>query len=120
MALGEISKDTVLVLASAVHFQNAWKVPFTETKNASFCLTATNHIDIKMMHQKGHFKYYKDDYYKFSAVEIPYKVSLTQTFMSKTFAPLPYFFLQLFQNIEFFFLFWFYENGELKKYLFSF
>lgn len=70
---GEISKDTVLVLASAVHFQNAWKVPFTETKNASFCLTATNHIDIKMMHQKGHFKYYKDDYYKFSAVEIPYK-----------------------------------------------
>lgn len=26
------------------------------------------------MHQNGHFKYYKDDGYKFSAVELPYKV----------------------------------------------
>nr|BAH71701.1 ACYPI008775 [Acyrthosiphon pisum] len=48
---GEIKKETVLVLASAVHFQNLWKKQFAETKNASFCLTATNHIDIKMMHQ---------------------------------------------------------------------
>jgi serpin B len=70
---GDINKDTVLVLASAVHFQNLWKKPFTETKNASFCLTATNHIDIKMLHQTGHFKYYKDNHFKFAAVEIPYK-----------------------------------------------
>lgn len=74
MPPGDIKKDTVLVLASAVHFQNLWKKQFTETKNASFCLTATNHIDIKMMHQTGHFKYHKDDKLKFAAVEIPYKV----------------------------------------------
>ncbi|CAI6368264.1 unnamed protein product [Macrosiphum euphorbiae] len=71
---GDIKKDTVLVLASAVHFQNSWKKEFTETKNASFCLTAKNHIDIKMMHQTGNFKYFKDDKLKFAAVEIPYKV----------------------------------------------
>lgn len=74
MTSGDINKDTVLALASAVHFQNSWKSPFTETKNASFCLTPKNHIDIKMLHQTGHFKYYKDDHFKFSAVEIPYKV----------------------------------------------
>uniref|UniRef100_A0A2S2PIY9 Serpin B10 n=1 Tax=Schizaphis graminum TaxID=13262 RepID=A0A2S2PIY9_SCHGA len=27
-----------------------------------------------MLHQTGHFKYHKDNYYKFSAVELPYKV----------------------------------------------
>ncbi|KAL4149574.1 hypothetical protein QTP88_003500 [Uroleucon formosanum] len=70
---GDIKKDTVLVLASAVHFQNLWKKPFVETKNASFCLTAKNHINIKMLHQTGHFKYYKDNHFKFAAVEIPYK-----------------------------------------------
>lgn len=81
MPLGDITKDTVLVLASAVHFQNLWKKPFVETKNASFCLTAKNHINIKMLHQTGHFKYYKDDHFKFAAVEIPYKVitNITQT-----------------------------------------
>lgn len=71
---GDINKDTVLALVSAVHFQNSWKSPFTATKNSSFCLTPTKHIDIKMLHQTGHFKYYKDEHYKFSAVEIPYKV----------------------------------------------
>jgi len=71
---GDINKDTLLVLASAVHFKNVWKQPFTETKKASFCLSATNHIDIQMLHQTGHFKYYKDNHNKFSAVEIPYKV----------------------------------------------
>jgi serine protease inhibitor len=53
MSLGDISKDTLLVLASAVHFKNVWKQPFTETKKASFCLSATNHIDIQMLHQTG-------------------------------------------------------------------
>lgn len=72
--LGDIDKDTVLVLASAVHFQNVWKQQFTETKKSSFCLSATKHIDITMMHQTGHFNYYKDNHNKFSAVEIPYKV----------------------------------------------
>ncbi|CAH1713878.1 unnamed protein product [Aphis gossypii] len=71
---GDIDKDTVLVLASAVHFQNVWKQQFTETKKSSFCLSATKHIDITMMHQTGHFNYYKDNHNKFSAVEIPYKV----------------------------------------------
>lgn len=74
LLLGDIDKDTVLVLASAVHFQNVWKQQFTETKKSSFCLSATKHIDITMMHQTGHFNYYKDNHNKFSAVEIPYKV----------------------------------------------
>ncbi|XP_025207970.1 leukocyte elastase inhibitor-like [Melanaphis sacchari] len=70
---GTIDRDTVLVLASAVHFQNVWKNQFTGTKNASFCLTPTKHMDVEMMHQTGHFRYHKDDSYKFSAVELPYK-----------------------------------------------
>ncbi|XP_015380516.1 PREDICTED: leukocyte elastase inhibitor-like [Diuraphis noxia] len=73
---GDINKDTALVLASAVHFQNLWKSPFTNTKNASFCLTATKHINIKMLHQTGHFKYFKDDRYKFSANMTVHNVEL--------------------------------------------
>lgn len=68
-----IDRKTVLVLASAVYFQNAWKKKFTSTKNASFCLTPTKHIDVEMMHQIGHFRYHKDENYEFSAVELPYK-----------------------------------------------
>lgn len=70
---GTIDMNTVLILASAVHFRNAWKNQFTDTKNASFCLTPSKHIDVEMMHKAGLFRYYKDDRYKFSAVELPYK-----------------------------------------------
>lgn len=70
---GAIDKDTVLVLASVAYFRNAWKNQFTDTKNASFCLTPSKHIDVEMMHQRGLFRYHQDDRYKFSAVELPYK-----------------------------------------------
>lgn len=70
---GTIDRDTVLVLASAVHFRNEWKNRFTDTKNASFCLTPSKHIDVVMMQRRGLLRYYKDDGYKFSAVELPYK-----------------------------------------------
>ncbi|XP_015380529.1 PREDICTED: serpin B3-like [Diuraphis noxia] len=70
---GTIDRDTVLVLASAVYFRNAWKNQFTDTMNASFCLTPSKHIDVEMMRQRGHFRYYKDDSYNFSAIELPYK-----------------------------------------------
>lgn len=72
--VGTIDRDTVLVLASVAYFRNAWKNQFTDTKNASFCLTPSKHIDVEMMHQSGLFRYYQDDRYKFSAVELPYKV----------------------------------------------
>jgi len=67
-----INKSTAMVLASAVHFQNAWKSPFAETKAAMFCLSAEEHIPIRMMHQTGYFKYYKDEHNKFAVLELPY------------------------------------------------
>lgn len=39
-----------------------------------FCLSAKEHIKIQMMHQTGHFGYYKDPVNKFAALELPYKV----------------------------------------------
>lgn len=72
--VGSIDGNTMLILISAVYFQNSWKNEFKETKTASFCLTPTNYIDIQMMHQTGFFYYFKDNKNHFSAVEIPYKV----------------------------------------------
>lgn len=72
--VGTIKQGSALVLASAVHFQNKWKKEFTQTKSAMFCLSAKEHIEIQMMHQTGHFKYFKDDINKFAALELPYQV----------------------------------------------
>lgn len=72
---GTIDSSTLLVLASAVHFQNKWEEPFTETKSEKFCLNPKTHIDIEMMHQTQYYKYYKDEQNKFAAVQIPYQVS---------------------------------------------
>jgi serpin B len=70
---GNIDQNTVLVLASAVHFQNMWKDKFTEIKNNMFCLSPDEHIEIQMMHRTGYYNYYKDDINKFAALEIPYQ-----------------------------------------------
>lgn len=72
--IGTIDRNTLLVLVSAVHFQNVWKNQFTDTKQASFYLTPTNYIDVQMMHKTDIFLYFKDDINKFSAIEIPYQV----------------------------------------------
>lgn len=77
MFIGKITKDTSLVLASAVHFQNKWEHEFLETKSAMFCLSAQKHIAITMMKQTNFFKYYKDTQNKFAAVELPYEVNYT-------------------------------------------
>lgn len=76
--LGSIAESTAMVLASAVHFQNTWKRPFAETKTAMFCLSAKQHIPIRMMHQTGYFNYYKDERNKFAALELPYDVNATE------------------------------------------
>lgn len=72
--VGTIKQDSTLVLVSAVHFQNKWKNEFTNTKNAMFCVSAEEHIEVQMLHQTNLFKYYKDPVNKFAALELPYKV----------------------------------------------
>ncbi|XP_050430575.1 uncharacterized protein LOC126839339 [Adelges cooleyi] len=72
---GVINADSSLVLASAVHFKSRWDSLFMEVKKESFCLSATNHIDVQMMHQTDYFDYYKNDNDKFAAIKLPYKGS---------------------------------------------
>lgn len=74
MISGAIDSSTLMVLASAVHFQNKWKEPFNEVKNGKFCLNPKTHVDIEMMHQTEYYKYYKDEQNKFAVVQIPYMV----------------------------------------------
>lgn len=64
----------MLILTSIVQFKNDWEKEFVESKMERFCLSATKHIQVNMMHQTDYFPYYKDEKNKFAAVELPYNV----------------------------------------------
>lgn len=66
-----------MILTSAVYFQNAWKILFTETTNVNFCVSTMTYVEVQMMHVADFFNYYKNDKLKISAVEIPYRVCRT-------------------------------------------
>lgn len=72
--LGAIDDSTLMVLASAVHFQNKWKDEFKEIKTEKFCVNSKKHIDVQMMHNTEYYDYYKDEQNKFAALELPYQV----------------------------------------------
>lgn len=71
---GDVTPETRLVLANAVYFKAAWKLPFPkgQTKGAAFHASATETPTVAMMrHPEGLFRYFADDDLQW--LELPYK-----------------------------------------------
>ena len=67
-----ISADTRLVLANAIHFNAAWRLPFDEADTAPlpFLPLDGNEVEVPMMRQTASFDYLRDE--GFQALELPY------------------------------------------------
>ena len=68
-----ISSDTRLILANAIYFNAAWRLPFDEAATAPrpFFLLDGSEVDVPMMRQVASFDYARGDGYQ--AVELPYQ-----------------------------------------------
>ncbi|XP_025205520.1 serpin B4-like isoform X6 [Melanaphis sacchari] len=70
---GSINRDTVLVLANAVHFKSGWEHKFNDAEDDYFYVTPSNKVTVKMMTLRHDLQYYHDSDLKFAALELPYE-----------------------------------------------
>jgi serine protease inhibitor len=70
---GAVTKATSLVLTNAVYFLGSWEQPFDEktTAKSDFFVTPGKKIEVEMMNNFGHFKYYENE--ELQAISLPYK-----------------------------------------------
>jgi serpin B len=71
----DVSKETRLVLTSAIDFQGAWEHIFQAeaTREQPFRITSAEKVSTPMMHQTGEFSYFADEANAFQLLELPYK-----------------------------------------------
>ncbi|XP_038050241.1 serpin B6-like isoform X2 [Patiria miniata] len=74
LAAGSIDALTRLVLVNAIYFKGDWAAKFevSNTSPEKFHVSATEDIDVPMMHQKGKFNFGRDDSVSSSILELPY------------------------------------------------
>lgn len=71
---GIISKDTMLVLVSAIYFKGIWDHQFAaeNTKQAPFWINDDINLSVDMMHQEEEFKYAVSSKLNAKVLELPY------------------------------------------------
>lgn len=71
--LDSLPDGTGLVLANAAYFKAFWQYPFdkADTANGTFHLTATQDVQVPMMHHEDHFALVKGK--DFKAIRLPYR-----------------------------------------------
>lgn len=72
--LGSLGKETVLVLANAIHFKSGWAHKFEDAADEPFYTTPSKQITVKMMTLRKDLQYYRNEELKFAALELPYEV----------------------------------------------
>ncbi len=72
LAPGVLSPDTRLVLTNAIYFKARWREVFekSDTADAAFQTTASDHVTVPTMHQTAHFSYFAKD--QLQVLELPY------------------------------------------------
>ncbi|XP_055601008.1 serine protease inhibitor 42Dd-like [Uranotaenia lowii] len=72
-----VNQSTLMVLVNAIHFKGSWTHPFEtwNTMPAPFWTTATESVEVSMMHLKKKFKYGVFDELNMSALEMTYSDS---------------------------------------------
>jgi len=70
--VGDLSRDTGLVLTNAIYFNAKWDLPFQEadTYEGPFHLLDDRQEWVPLMHQRDHFRYTEGDGYQ--AIQLPY------------------------------------------------
>jgi serpin B len=70
---GDVTRDTRIVLCSAIYFKNAWNEPFKSeyTHPGRFYLAAGKTADVRMMHQRAKLKMAQAD--GVGLLDLPYK-----------------------------------------------
>jgi len=71
--LDELSPNSVCVILNAVYFKGIWESPFekSNTRDASFTMSAGEKVMVPLMHQESSFKIMTEK--DFQAISIPYK-----------------------------------------------
>ncbi|XP_038050243.1 serpin B6-like [Patiria miniata] len=74
LAAGSIDALTRLVLVNAIYFKGDWAAKFqvSNTSPEKFHISATEDIDVPMMHQRGKFNFGRDGSVSSSILELPY------------------------------------------------
>jgi len=67
-----LPRNTILTLLNAIYFKGIWENTFNqkETINDTFFISKNKQVNIPIMHQKNHFKFY--EYEDFKVIELPY------------------------------------------------
>ena len=71
---GMLSSDTRLVLVNAIYFKGLWLQPFLkeETFPGTFFVAANEKVQVQMMRQEGHFKFFESKELGCQILEMPY------------------------------------------------
>ena len=71
---GMLSSDTRLVLVNAIYFKGLWLQPFLkeETFPGTFCVAANQKVQVQMMRQEAHFKFFESEELGCQILEMPY------------------------------------------------
>ncbi len=69
---GILTANTKFVLTNAAYFKADWEMPFDKnlTKEKPFSITATQQVQVPMMHQKAYFRYAERD--ELQVLDLPY------------------------------------------------
>ncbi|CAH3020002.1 unnamed protein product, partial [Porites evermanni] len=72
--LGMLSSDTRLVLVNAIYFKGLWLQPFLkeETFPGTFFVAANQKVQVQMMRQEAHFKFFESEELGCQILELPY------------------------------------------------
>ena len=71
---GMLSSDTRLVLVNAIYFKGLWLQPFLkeETFPGTFFVAANQKVQVQMMRQEAHFKFFESKELGCQILELPY------------------------------------------------
>ena len=71
---GMLSSDTRLVLVNAIYFKGLWLQPFLkeETFPGTFFVAANQKVQVQMMRQEAHFKFFESKELDCQILEMPY------------------------------------------------
>ena len=71
---GMLSSDTRLVLVNAIYFKGLWLQPFLkeETFPGTFFVAANQKVQVQMMRQEAHFKFFEPEELGCQILELPY------------------------------------------------
>ena len=71
---GMLSSDTRLVLVNAIYFKGLWLQPFLkeETFPGTFFVAANQKVQVQMMRQEAHFKFFESEELGCQILEMPY------------------------------------------------